>query len=186
MDTNGLQPDIAQAVEAMSYRFGIKKEAKLLPERLQPGERVLRLAAGNCKGGAGLIVLTDRRVIVYAESWGHKAFEAVELTRIASVSFSQTRAWGRMHVNASGTTLEVERMNPTDGRHFADAVDAQRMGHGVEASGPVSQQPAPAAAPVTAGPVDPLALLAQLRQLRDAGRLSSEAFGPVAAELSQM
>ena len=89
-------------------------------------------------------------------------------------------------------------MNVTEGRQFAETVDAYRMeaaGTGMvtmpeAVSGGMSGvvvPPPPNQPPVAVETEDdPLVLLAGLRRLRDAGRLSPHAYGLVAAELSQI
>lgn len=60
---NQTRPDIEQAKNRMTTKFGGKRELRKLQEHIWPGETFERMATGVYGGGLGLLVMTDKRPI---------------------------------------------------------------------------------------------------------------------------
>ena len=58
------------ADEKLKRRWAVSEELQLLPERLEPGEEIVTLAEAGKGMRAGLLAVTDRRVIFHARIWG--------------------------------------------------------------------------------------------------------------------
>lgn len=186
MDTSGLRTDIADAVERMSNKFGTKDEIRVLGGHLVDGETISHLAGGRFRDKNGLVALTDRRIIFLYKGWTGESIEDFALAQISTIGWKGGMVTGKLTVQASGVSSTITSVPEVDGRRLTEAARGMRAGVATSlAPAPVAAVPAPPPEPPAVA-ADPLALLAELRALRDAGRLSPDAYGVVAAELSQM
>lgn len=170
-----MRPDIAAALSKMSYKLGSKREIKRLPEHLWDNEKVAHITAGTYGPGAGIVVLTDRRLFFLKDGVMSKTSEDFPIEKISSVQWSTGMLLGKITVFASGNKAEITDVQKTDGKAITDAVRA-RLSGGPEAG---ASQPMPveaaSAATVADGP-DAYERLKKLGELRDAGILTEEEF----------
>ncbi|MFB9660070.1 SHOCT domain-containing protein [Glycomyces mayteni] len=187
MADGDLRPDIARAQALMSSKFGIKRELRDLPGHLWDGETVERIAAVQYAGATGVLVATDRRLLLVAHKIQAGVSEDFPYDKISSVQWTSKVASGVISVFASGTKAEVKAMFKNDGKAIADY-----------ARGRISERsalPRPnAAASAHEPPVDPASVentsgatmldqLARLGELHTSGVLTDEEFAAKKAEL---
>lgn len=170
--SDDLRSDIADAIGRMSTKMGGKREIRKLPEHLQEGERVDRITTGAYHGGAGILVLTDRRLLFLRDGMMSKRSEDLPLSKISSIEWFSGMMLGKIAAFVSGNKAEVTNVPKVDGKALVDDVRAR-----------ISDAPAaPTAAPAVPA-VDPVEQLKKLAELRDAGVLTSEEFEAKKADL---
>jgi hypothetical protein len=179
------RPDIDAARSKMTSSLGSGKEIKRLPEYLWEGETVHMMVSGAYGNGVGLLVYTDRRLLFIQHGVMSQTSEDFPLDKVSSVQWSAGMLLGTIIIFASGNKAEVKNVAKTDGKALVDAVRGRLQNSGVGAAA-VPVPPSEHARVVTPAPVtpsDPMALLRQLGELRDAGILSEEEFTAKKAEI---
>jgi T3SS (YopN, CesT) and YbjN peptide-binding chaperone 3/Bacterial PH domain/Short C-terminal domain len=173
-----LRPDIAAARKQMRATIGSGKEVKRLAPHLWEGERVERMAQGQGKNDAtaGLLVLTDRRLLYLKQGMFGSKTEDFPLDKISSVEWSSGMATGTLTVFAMGNQNKIKNMNKDDGKEITDLL-RNRISASMSEVPVVS--PAPEAGPVPDIPDQ----LRKLAELRDEGILTPEEFEAKKADL---
>lgn len=166
-----MRSDIEAAVKAMTHTFGSRREIKKLESVLHPGETVKSMVGGGYGGKTGVLVLTDTRLLFFADGWTSQTHEDFPLSVVSSVGFSGGMLTSKLTIHASGNVTDITSVPKTDGKQFAEdarvALQAARSG---------SSAPAPPAD-------DPVDQLAKLGQLKEAGVLTDDEFAAKKAEL---
>jgi hypothetical protein len=160
------RPDIAAARKQMKATTGSGKEVKRLAEHLWEGELVESMAQAQPKGeaGAGLLVLTDRRLLFVKEGmFGRSKTEDFPFDKITSVAFSKGMATGDLKVMAMGNESKFN-VNKDDGKEMTDLIRNRTSAAQQAAAVPSSDQ----------GDIPDQ--LRKLAELRDAGIVSPEEF----------
>jgi hypothetical protein len=171
MADDDLRPDIAAARQQMKATVGSGKEVKRLASHLWEGEQVERMAQGQRPDDAtaGLLVLTDKRLLYVKEGmFGHKT-EDFPLDKISSVDWKSGMATGTLTVSAMGNEKKIKNLNKEDGKEMTDLLRNRTFG---------AQQVAPVADSAQAGQPAPDIpdQIRKLGELRDAGVLTEEEF----------
>jgi len=148
-------------------------------EHLEPGEQVLGAVLGAYETTRlgmnavrnGVLLATDRRVVMFGKRRGGFELESFPYEHISSFEQGRTLMGSTIRMFASGNTVEVKYVN--DRRAMAELVSVvkSRMG-GTGASVP----PAP-------GQPDLLEAIRKLGELRDAGLLTEDEFQAKKAQL---
>ncbi|MER5184781.1 PH domain-containing protein [Streptomyces sp. NPDC002896] len=170
--------DILQAAARLNWTLGSKREIKKLPEHLAPGETVRFLAAGTYDEAAGLVALTDRRVLMLRHGFTGSQLTDFPLERISSVQTSSTLGLGTLKIHVSGNVSTIKQIATRDLGPLADAIRAE-MGKITE-SALARTSLAPAPAPFQP---DVFAQIAKLSELHAAGILNDSEFQTKKAEL---
>jgi Bacterial PH domain/Short C-terminal domain len=172
------RPDIAAARKQMKAKTGSGKEVKRLPSHLWEGERVERMVQGQRPNDAtaGLLVLTDRRLLFVKEGMFGSKTEDFPLDKISSVEWSSGMALGSLTVFAMGNESKIKSVNKEDGKDMADLLRSRTFG---------AQEVAPAADSAQSEQQAPDIpdQIRKLGELRDAGMLSEEEFEAKKADL---
>lgn len=151
-------------------RFAVAKELRKLPALLDDRESVVNLAQGTYDKHAGLVVVTDRRVMFVEEGLMFRSrLEDFPYDRIGSVQTENGFLHGKLTIFASGNKAAIEKVLPKErAKEVGDYVRARVCG-GAVPSGDVLDQ------------------LKKLGELRDAGILTPAEFeakrGDLAARL---
>lgn len=165
--------ELAETTLDRLQRYTVKAELKRADEVIQPNEAVQMVAIGSHKGaGNSLVVVTDQRIVLMNETGGFtKKLQVHDITyhKISHVS-SEIGRLGTLKLNASGGDIEIEKMLPGPRAGEIASYIRDRIGGSASAS------------PAATGP-DPVAQLAQLKSLLDAGVLTQEEFDTKKAEL---
>lgn len=169
MAVEELRDDIAAAKNRMRVKMGGGREMKRLLSHLWEGETVTQMTTGAYGKGSGLVVLTDRRLLFVQEGMMSQTTEDFPLDKISSVQWKSGVVLGAITVFASGNKAEIKNVNKDDGKEIVDAVRNR-----------LSAPATPAAAPVSA---DPMEQLKKLGELRAAGVVSDEEFEAKKADL---
>jgi Bacterial PH domain/Short C-terminal domain len=170
-DTN-LRPDIAAAKERMRVKFGAGREIKRLIEHLWEGETVDKMTTGTYGKGTGLVVLTDRRLLLVQDGVMSKTTEDFPMDKVSSVQWTSGMMLGSIVIFASGNKSEIKNVNKDDGKEMVD-----KIRHRISS-------PTPSADPTGAAvAADPIEQLRRLGELRDAGVVTPEEFEAKKAEL---
>jgi hypothetical protein len=171
------RPDISAARKQMKATTGSGKEVKRLASHLWEGERVERMVQGQRPNDAtaGLLVLTDRRLLFVKEGMFGSKTEDFPLDKITSVEWSSGMALGSLTVFAMGNESKIKNLNKGDGKQMADLLRSRTFG---------AQEVAPAAdAAQSEQAPDIPDQIRKLGELRDAGMLSEEEFEAKKADL---
>ncbi|GGL89938.1 SHOCT domain-containing protein [Nakamurella endophytica] len=155
----GIRADIAMAAGRMAGDPRSDPTVREVATQLPDDETALRLMEGRYGKVMGLLVLTDRRVLFFGHEYVGGPLAEVELTSIDRISSGgSVRTGTSVTVTGPDVALTVDRGLALSGEQFAEAVREVRFG-----SAPVERR-------------DPLEVLAELRVMRDSGRLSEEEF----------
>ncbi|WP_393071569.1 PH domain-containing protein [Streptomyces sp. LN704] len=179
MATFNVRPDIDAAAAKLSSTFGSKREIQRLPEVLWEGESVEMLATGQYGGGAGLIAMTNLRLIFYKNGIMQQTVEDFPYGKISSVQWQGGMVMGTLTVYTSGNRADIKNMPKDQGKALADDLRrhiAQGTTPGVASAGAVA---APAPAPAQ----DIASRLATLDQLRGQGLLSDGEYAQRRAQI---
>lgn len=171
-----LRPDIEAAKNRMSVRLGSGREIKKLVGYLWEDEQVHSMTSGMYGSGAGLVVMTDRRLLFVKDGVMTKTTEDFPYSKISSVAWSSTLGTGTIVVFASGNKAEIKAVPKNDGKAMVNAL-RERL-----ADTPAAPTSAPAAAAAPASP-DVYEQLARLGELRDKGILDDDEFATQKAKL---
>ncbi len=151
----GLRPDTLAAAQAMSSDPRTDIQIAVMESSLNDLETVLRMMDGRYDGERGLLVLTDHRVFFRSRGRnGGVAFSA-RLDEVETIEGSTRKAVGTVRVVSADGTVVVDDILGIQGELLAaDAHDA------------IDGRPRPRQ--------DPLAVLTELRALRDSGAITPE------------
>jgi len=169
MATFNVRPDIDAAAEKLSSTLGSKREIQRLPEVLWEGETVEMLATGQYGGGAGLIAMTNLRLIFYKNGIMSQTVEDFPYGKISSVQWQGGMLMGTLTVYTSGNRADIKNMPKDQGKVLADAL---RM-HIAQGTAPGTAPAAPAA---PSGAQDVASRLSTLDQLRGQGVISDQEY----------
>jgi hypothetical protein len=172
MPTFNVRPDIDAAAAKLSSTLGSKREIQRLPEVLWEGETVEMLATGQYGGGAGLVAMTNLRLIFYKNGIMQQKVEDFPYGKISSVQWQGGMIMGTLTVYTSGNRADIKNMPKDQGKALAD--DLRR--HIAQGTAPGAVAPAYAPAPVAAAAPDVASRLATLEQLRAQGLVSDEEY----------
>jgi hypothetical protein len=178
MRQDDLREDIAAAAQAMTVRAGGGREIKKLVEYLLPGERVERMTTGSLGKGIGLVVMTDRRLLLVFDGRMNQSSKDYPYDKLSSVSWSSGMLSGTITMSTGMLSrVQITAVNKVDGRTLVDAL-RDRLGTGATQTTP----PAAAAAP-GAGFLDVADQLTKLAALRDSGVLTEDEFAAQKARI---
>ena len=85
-----LRSDVLDAVDRLRSPWEVAREIQHMPCHLREGEIVVALAAGVYGVGTGLMVLTDRRVLVIREGRASQASEGFPFEQLCGVEWTPT------------------------------------------------------------------------------------------------
>jgi hypothetical protein len=85
-----LRSDVLDAVDRLRSPWEVAREIQHLPSHLRQGEIVVALAAGVYGVGTGLMVLTDRRVLVIREARTSQASQGFPFEQLCGVEWTPT------------------------------------------------------------------------------------------------
>jgi hypothetical protein len=96
-----LRSDIAAAATHMTSGYEVHREIRQLGAYLREGESVQRLASGIYGAGAGLLAVTDHRVLLLRDGRSGQASEGFPLGRRSVVDWVADGAQGNITVSDS-------------------------------------------------------------------------------------
>lgn len=178
--SDDMRPDIAAAWANVSNKIGKKRDVKKLPEYLNGGERVLRMAGGVVAGKNGLLVATDRRALFVAEGVVNHSFEDFPYDRITTVTSSRGMTFGKIVISTAGAARVVEQVVKGEAEALAALIRERVEGT------TRTRYETPAAPSATGAATTPISVASELRELaelRDQGILTSEEFAAQKAKL---
>lgn len=168
-----MRPDIQAAADRIQSKLGIGKELKTLDAELWEGEQVSRIVGGTYGKGNGIVVLTDRRVLFYFRGVVSAQTEDFPLDKISSIDYKSGLLLGEITVYVSSQKATIKNVEKVGGKLLVD-----------EARAAISHQTTPHHAAPAGTTADQLL---QLKQLHDAGILSTEEYeakrAPLIAQL---
>ena len=110
-----LRSDIAAAATHMTSGYEVHREIRQLGAYLREGETVRRLASGVYGAGAGLLAVTDHRVLLLRDGRSGQASEGFPLGRLSVVDWVDDGALGNITVSDSNTTAELRDVPAAEG-----------------------------------------------------------------------
>ncbi|HEV7791988.1 MAG TPA: thermonuclease family protein [Pseudonocardia sp.] len=110
-----LRSDIAAATTRMTSGYEVQREIRQLAAYLREGETVQRLAAGIYGAGAGLLAVTDYRVLLLRDGRSGQASEGFPLERVSAAEWTADGPLGTITVSDSNTTAELRDVPTADG-----------------------------------------------------------------------
>jgi hypothetical protein len=170
MATFNVRPDIDAAAAKLSSTLGSKREIQRLPEVLWEGETVELLATGQYGGGAGLIAMTNLRLIFFKHGIMQQTVEDFPYGKISSVQWQGGMIMGALTVYTSGNRADIKQMPKDQGKAMADAL---RM-HIATGTSPGTPPAGPAGAAAAPPAQDVATRLATLDQLLAQGAITAE------------
>lgn len=179
MATFNVRPDIDAAAAKLSSTMGSKREIQRLPEVLWEGETVEMLATGQYGGGAGLIAMTNLRLIFYKNGIMSQKVEDFPYGKVSSVQWQGGILLGTLTVYTSGNRADIKNMPKDQGKVLAD--DLRR--HIAQGTAPGSTPASPAGGSAPTGAPDLASRLATLDQLRGQGLVSDEEYAQRRAQI---
>ncbi|MEU6982498.1 PH domain-containing protein [Streptomyces sp. NPDC046324] len=132
-------------------------------------EAVDMLAGGNYSNGAGLLALTNLRLIFFKHGFMSQKLEDFPLGNISSVQWSAGLLMGTLSVFASGNKADIKQVAKPHG----EALSSRLRMLIATAKAP---EASPAPVPAQAGAPDVASRLATLDQLRAAGAITDEEY----------
>ena len=104
-------------------KWGTKKELKLLPDLLSPGETMRGACSGLWDGNTWLIVATDRRLLFLDKGliFGLKQVE-IPLRSISAVSHKIGLVMGKVEIATGGGSKAIDMIEKADVSRFAAAL----------------------------------------------------------------
>lgn len=121
-----MRSDVKSAQRRMRVKIGSRRDVKRLSSHLTNDEHVERITQGNHGQDArhGLVVLTDRRILLFRRSLWRTTTEDIALDAITSVEWSSGAVGGTLTIIAAGGRVEVTKMPRSDGEAMAAAIRA--------------------------------------------------------------
>lgn len=105
-------------------KFGGKKEIKELPNILWEDEVVQKLEEGIYKGGLGLLVATNKRLIFIDKGMFSLKVEDFGYDKITSIEYKKGLLMGDITIYASGNKAEITSMGKNECQNFAEFIRA--------------------------------------------------------------
>ena len=152
-----LRPDLLAAATAMVTDTRSDPFVIAIGSVVSETETVLRMLEGRHQREMGLLVLTSARVFFRANKTAGRLEFNLRLPAIAQIEAITERAAGTVRIRSMDAVHVVDQILGTQGDTLVETVRAATDG-----------RPTPGR--------DPMALLAELRALRDAGAISLEEF----------
>lgn len=112
------------ASEKLKRRWVVEDELKALPDELGEGEQVLTLAEANRGLRAGLLVLTDRRLLWLYKMFGERRLD-LPYAEIESVSGERGFLEAKVTIGAQGEKIEFSEIAPKE--RLAEIEDLVRV-----------------------------------------------------------
>ncbi|MET7489679.1 PH domain-containing protein [Streptomyces sp. NPDC005538] len=179
MATFNVRPDIDAAAAKLTSTLGSKREIQRLPEVLWEGETVEMLATGQYGGGAGLIAMTNLRLIFYKNGIMSQKVEDFPYGKVSSVQWQGGILMGTLTVYTSGNRADIKNMPKDQGKALAD--DLRR--HIAQGTVPGATPASPEGGSAATGGQDIASRLATLDQLRVQGLVSDEEYAQRRAQI---
>ncbi|WP_158247662.1 PH domain-containing protein [Actinomyces qiguomingii] len=158
-----------------SERFFSKAELRTLQDDLRPDERVKMLVSCALDGSVGLLVLTDKRLLLKDRTLGAQATREINPRQITSISAGRWLGNETMEFTVSGSAIKVSNLSSGRAEELARAI--REVQAAADQPVQIVQQ---LAQPVDASPVEQLNGLAQLHA---SGVLTDEEFAAKKAEI---
>jgi len=166
-----LRPDVAAAKAALRNTLGSNREIRKLVEHLWEGESVERFVPGTYGKGAGLLTLTDRRLLFTLDGVMNTQSEDFPLEKITSIQWKSGLALGAIVIFTAGNKSEITNVAKQVGKEIVDVVRGRL------------NEPAPAAATGASAASDIPDQIRKLGELRAAGILDEAEFAAKKADL---
>lgn len=157
----------ATAAMAKSERFFGSMELANLVNEMTPGEAVQMMASCNIDGNAGLIVLTDRRILAKDRKAWSASTREIQPKSITSISTGKKLTGETLTLTVSNADVEVTTLQHGRGKQLADRIRKMMAVPTSSASAPAAPQSQ------SGGAADELMKLAELHA---AGVLTDEEF----------
>ncbi len=164
--------EIRSQIARINPLISNEKEIRELPEILHSDEVIENIVAGSYKGGFGVLVATDKRLVFVDKGmlWGSKV-EDFPYDRINSIQYETGMLMGTIKIHASGNKADIQNVANTLIKDFAEFVRLK-----ISSKSDVSFEPKQPA-------VDMLSQLEHLAKLRDQGILTEEEFNEQKAKI---
>ena len=176
---------LAAGTETTTLGEGMSKKTKLLDQAQEhlANEQVESCIEctietkmmGNDSTRKGILIATDRRIVFYAKKMGGYQVESFEYAKLSSFEQGKSMMGATLSFFASGNKVSVKWIQDEELGQFVETV----RNHTSHQETPVSEH---VAAPNSATS-DPVALLKQLGELREAGLLTDAEFEEKRQEL---
>jgi endonuclease YncB( thermonuclease family) len=105
-----LRSDIATAASAITSAYDVNREIRQLGRYLRAGETVQRLATGIYGAGAGLLAVTNHRVLFLRDGRSGQVSEGFPLGRLSSAGWSPDGARATISVSDSNSTAVLRQV----------------------------------------------------------------------------
>lgn len=105
----------------MTVTFGTRSAMRELAEELEQGEEVVELAGCTYAGAAGLLVLTNARVLAIRDDFSKHQVQHARLPEVVWIDYAPTTHDGFAVFTATGR-LVVRKMRRADGDRLVDAL----------------------------------------------------------------
>jgi endonuclease YncB( thermonuclease family) len=120
-----LRSDIAAAATRMTSGYEVHREIRQLGAYLREGEAVQRLAAGIYGPGAGLLAVTNYRVLLLRDGRSGQASEGFPLERLSAADWIADGVLGTITVSDSNVTAELRDVPAADGADVVAFIRSQ-------------------------------------------------------------
>ncbi|WP_433717385.1 PH domain-containing protein (plasmid) [Nocardia sp. CA-084685] len=134
--------DVQEAVARMGWKLGGGREIKKLREHLHETETVHLIAQGTYESDAGIVVLTDTRLLFLFHGIMRQRKEDFPLRNINSVQTKTGLAFGELQIFSSGNTAKISRILKSDLEPIAEAI-RRGIARGTQAQPPAAAPPIP-------------------------------------------
>ncbi|WP_051342239.1 thermonuclease family protein [Pseudonocardia spinosispora] len=128
-----LRSDIVAAAARMNTDHDVHREVRQLGAYLHDGETVQRLAAGIYGAGAGLMAVTDHRVLLLRDGRSGHASEGFPLGRLSSADWVAEGGRAAITVSDSSSTAVLRQVTPADAQQVVELIHelaGQQRGYG--------------------------------------------------------
>jgi endonuclease YncB( thermonuclease family) len=123
-----LRSDIATAASRTTSEYDVDREIRQLGAYLREGETVQRLATGIYGAGAGLLAVTNHRVLLLRDGRGGQASEGFPLGRLSSAEWMPDGARATISVSDSNSTGVLRQVAIEDARAVVELIHALTEG----------------------------------------------------------
>jgi hypothetical protein len=136
-----LRSDIADAVARVAgCTRGFGRERRALVRHLVPDETVLLVSGGRYEGRAGLVTLTDRRLLFIAEGWIIRYTADFPDARIGLVSWRSGLGAGELILTIDGVKQSFTSVVTAVGSGIADGLRERLAAADAKVAAAVAQQ----------------------------------------------